>query len=308
MGTRHPEVQKIPQAPSTSYLTGQAVRELGTKAQTCTRRHGQTRSADIRLDEEEKVRGGAPFELTELQVIFRTPVFAQGARPKAVKAKRLSGYHCSRCLQARVLTSLRASESSDVAHEELIGTHCLYIVRDVKAGRRRKDQTIGTCNPLHRQLVGVGLPGLRGRTSEGTRGRGLDVSQGGSGDHGRKLRLEMVRPVRGSHGVTDRAKVFHSFRHNFTDALRLAAVSEDIAARSSVTLKAAYTGDTAPRNGRTLSTSGLLKRLLGVTYAGLDLSHVTSHRATQGHQGSTRASTGHPRPPNAEGSRRSGER
>ena len=32
----------------------------------------------------------------------------------------------------------------------------------------------------------------------------------------------------GGHGVTDEAKVFHSFRHNFTDALQFAAVNEDV--------------------------------------------------------------------------------
>lgn len=35
----------------------------------------------MRLGDDEAVRGGAPFELSDLQVIFGTPIFTEGARP-----------------------------------------------------------------------------------------------------------------------------------------------------------------------------------------------------------------------------------
>ena len=39
----------------------------------------------MRLGEDEAVRGGAPFERSDLQVIFRTPVFTEDARPTGGK-------------------------------------------------------------------------------------------------------------------------------------------------------------------------------------------------------------------------------
>ena len=41
----------------------------------------------MRLGEGDAVRGGAPFELADLRVIFSTPVFTQGERPKGGKGE-----------------------------------------------------------------------------------------------------------------------------------------------------------------------------------------------------------------------------
>jgi hypothetical protein len=92
--------------------------------------------------------------------------------------------------------------------------------------------------------------------------------------------------------------VFHSFRHTFVDALRLAGVGNEI--------NIALLGHTDPsvhdkygaKDKAIRFRHRLAEAVASMTYAGLDLSHLSSHRATHVHQ----------RPPNAEGSRRGGGR
>jgi integrase len=78
-----------------------------------------------------------------------------------------------------------------------------------------------------------------------------------------------------SHGVPDTAKVFHSFRHNFIDALRAANVNEEINAalvgHSLGSVHANYGAkEIARRFGKRLAEA-----VTAVTYDGLDLSHLT---------------------------------
>src|SRR5262249_43889555 len=81
----------------------------------------------------------------------------------------------------------------------------------------------------------------------------------------------------GDLGITNRASVFHSFRHGFKDALRAAEVSEDV--------NDALTGQAGPGTvGRQYGAKQLIRRF-GITtlsaavskvaYPGLDLSHLT---------------------------------
>ena len=80
-------------------------------------------------------------------------------------------------------------------------------------------------------------------------------------------------------------KVFHSFRHSFIDALRLAGVPGEI--------NFALVGHTDPsvndkygaKDKAIRFRHGLAEAVASVAYVGLDLSHLTSPRATQGHQG-----------------------
>jgi integrase len=78
----------------------------------------------------------------------------------------------------------------------------------------------------------------------------------------------------GAHGVTDTAKVYHSFRHTFTDALRLANVNDEV--RNA--LLGWSGGGMAARYGAKDKSARLRHRLAeavaSVAYEGLDLSGV----------------------------------
>jgi hypothetical protein len=88
----------------------------------------------------------------------------------------------------------------------------------------------------------------------------------------------------GAHGVTDEAKVFHSFRHNFTDALRLAAVSEDVSRALVGHTQSGVHGRYGAKRMAERYRHRLAEAIASVTYRGLDLSHLTKERPTQGHQ------------------------
>ncbi|MBZ9795221.1 DUF6538 domain-containing protein [Mesorhizobium sp. ES1-4] len=71
-------------------------------------------------------------------------------------------------------------------------------------------------------------------------------------------------------GITDPKKVFHSFRHNYRDALREADVSiEKVRALGGWT-----TGNTEDDYGKGLRPSTLATAIKAVAYPGLDLSHL----------------------------------
>jgi integrase len=77
-------------------------------------------------------------------------------------------------------------------------------------------------------------------------------------------------------GITNKASVFHSFRHGFKDAARTARVSEE--------LHDALTGHTSSSVGRTYGAKDMVRRfgletladaVSRIKYPGLDLSNVS---------------------------------
>ena len=86
-GHEHPDVPKITAGTVNKQLT--AVQAIANWAHDNGMIPDEVQWADpfrrMRLGEDEAVRGGAPFELSDLQVIFHTPVFAEGARPTGGK-------------------------------------------------------------------------------------------------------------------------------------------------------------------------------------------------------------------------------
>jgi integrase len=182
----------------------------------------------MRLGEDEAVRGGAPFERSDLQVIFGTPVFAEGERPKGGKGEAAFWLPLLALFTGARLSELSSLKASDVAHSDLIGTHCIYIKAEKRAGKRLKTEQSERFVPLHPQLVASGfLKFVSDQTSE----RGVNawlfpkVAPGTTGKSG--FSKWFGRYI-GAHGITDSSKVFHSFRHSFVDALRLGGVNGEI--------------------------------------------------------------------------------
>jgi len=86
----------------------------------------------------------------------------------------------------------------------------------------------------------------------------------------------------GEHGVTDASKVFHSFRHNFTDALRVAAVSDEVNRALVGHTQSGVHGRYGAKDMAARFRHRLAEAVDSVTYNGLDLSHLTNHRTALG--------------------------
>jgi integrase len=135
-GREHPEAQKIAATTINKLLGGvQAVGRWARSADLVTDDWSDP-FADIRIDAEESKR--APLETKEPQAIFNTPVFTDGERPEGGQGEAAFWLPLLALFTGARLGELTGLRVSDVAHEELVGTHCIYIVSDAKAGRRIK--------------------------------------------------------------------------------------------------------------------------------------------------------------------------
>jgi integrase len=192
------------------------------------------------------------------------------------------------------LNELASLKASDISHNEIIGSNCIFIRAEKRSGKRLKTEQSERFVPLHPQLIAAGfLEYVRDQTAK----RGANAwlfPKVAPGTTGKSAFSKWFGRYIGAHGITDGTKVFHSFRHSFVDALRLAGIGGEI--------NMALLGHTDPsvhdkygaRDKAVRFRHRLAEAVASVAYTGLDLSHVTNHRATHVHQ----------RPPDAEGSRR----
>jgi integrase len=277
-GREHTEAQKIGAGTVNKLLGGvQAVCRWARKEHMMPDDWADP-FADMRLEEDESAR--APFDIGELQAVFGAPVFTKGERPKGGQGEAAFWLPLLALFTGARLSELAGLRVSDVTPNEIIGAVSIYIKADRKAGRTLKTKVSERFVPVHAQLIELGF---------------LDyVAQAKARGHKAWL-FPQVAPETtgaaafskwfgrhiGAHGVTDTAKVFHSFRHNFVDALRVAAVSDEV----NRALVGHSNGGVHGRYGAKEMAARFRHRLAeavgSVTYAGLELSHLTSHQTSQ---------------------------
>jgi integrase len=244
--------------------------------------------ANMRLGKGEVRRGGAPFEPAELTAIFGTPVFTEGARPTGGKGDAVFWLPLLALVTGARLGELAGLRASDVAHDPTIEAQCIYITADAKAGKRLKTKQSARAVPIHPQLTEVGF--LKFVASQ-AKARGKDAwlfPEIAPGTTGTRAFSKWFGRYIGEHGVTDAAKVFHSFRHNFTDALRAAGVGEDVSRALVGHTQGGVHGRYGAKDMAARFRHRLAEAVASVTYNGLDLSRLTNHRTAQG-----RGRTGH---------------
>jgi integrase len=226
----------------------------------------------MRLEEDESDR--APYDTAGLQKLFRSPVFTQGARPKAARGETAYWFPL-----LALFAGCRRSEIAGltVADVQEIGGHTmLTFVADREARKSLKTRNSQRSVPLHPMLKRLGF---------------LDYVEGRRADGERAWLFPLVAPdkpgeleawtkwfsrYRRSLGITD-ANVFHSLRHNFLDALRAAGVDEE--------MRTALFGHGWHRTSTTrgygakdmvlrFTANALAQSVAAVKYSGLDLSHL----------------------------------
>jgi integrase len=111
----------------------------------------------MRLGEDDAVRGGALFEPSDLQVIFRTPVFTEGARPQGGKGEAAFWLPLVALFTGARLNELSSLKASDVAHNDIVGAQCIFIKTEKRSGKRLKTEQSERFVPLHPQLIAAGF-------------------------------------------------------------------------------------------------------------------------------------------------------
>jgi integrase len=206
-------------------------------------------------------------------------VFTQGERPKGGKGEAAFWLPLLALFTGARLNELSSLKAADVGHNEIIGVQCLFIKTDKRSGKRLKTEQSERFVPLHSQLIAAGF--LKYVADQITK-RGADAwlfPNVAPGTTGKSAFSKWFGRYLETHGITDSSKVFHSFRHSFVDALRLAGVSSEI--------NTALLGHTDPSVHEKYGAKDkairfrhrLAEAVASVTYTGLDLSGVSCDRA-----------------------------
>jgi integrase len=233
--------------------------------------------ANMRLPEEASTR--EPWQLEELRLLFNSTVFTEGARPTAGRGEAAFWLPLLGLFTGARLGELAPLTVADVTTDEPGQITMITIREDPEQGRRLKTAGSARVVPVHPELVRIGFLRFVEQTNSqgGTSARLFPLltpgPRGGFGEAWSKWFGRYIRAL----GITNRASVFHSFRHGFKDALRAAEVSEDV--------NDALTGHAGPGTiGRQYGAKQMIRRfgiatlaaaVSKVAYPGLDLSDLT---------------------------------
>jgi integrase len=274
----HPEAQKV--SPATVNKLLGAAQAIAVWARNNGLIPDEIPWADpfsrMRLEEAEP--GREPWETAELRVLFGSPVFTEGVRPKAGGGEAAFWIPLLGIFTGARLGELAPLTVADVVKDDATGIRTISIVEDPEQGKRLKNRVSRRVIPVPPELVRLGFLDF---VEKAKRERGRDarlfplLSPGPRGGYGEAWSKWFGRYIR-SLGITNEDRVFHSFRHGFKDALRAAGVSEDI--NDGLT---GHAGGNSVARGygakdmmRRFGLPALADAVSKVAYPGLDLSHV----------------------------------
>ena len=235
----------------------------------------------LTMKEARKVEGEKSFSVAQLNSILRGSIFTAFADEPGARVTpqhRLNPHEFWAPLIA-LFQGFRMEEilqlsPDDVCEQE--GIHCIH-VRDGE-GQSLKTTATRRIVPLHPILEKLGFlrlvnavrkAGLRELFPEAARGKTYGNR---SHNYSKKFNRYLAQI-----GVkSGRNQVFHSFRHTFTDGLRMVEVPQDVRRRlggwtDNTSLESSYGGRLIPY---------LAEQLAKLHYPGLDLSHLQSAQPT----------------------------
>jgi integrase len=234
--------------------------------------------ANMRLHEDVPTR--EPWHIDELRLLFSSPVFVAGARPKGGRGEAAFWLPLLALYTGARLSELAALTAADVGIEPPSGIAIITITEDLDQGRTLKTLASRRVVPIHTELVRLGfLNFIEDVCPDHSKPARLfplltPGSRGGLGEGWSKWFGRYIRNI----GITNPASVFHSFRHGFKDALRAAGVDEDV--------NDALTGHVGPGTvARKYGAKEMVRRfglerlasaVSQVQYPGLDLTNLCS--------------------------------
>jgi integrase len=171
-----------------------------------------------------------PWEPEELSVLFSSPIYLQGARPKGGRGEAAYWLPLLALYSGARLNELAPMCADDVKLDKASGVHFMTVIEDEDAGRRLKTEASVRAVPIHPELMRIGFLEFvdRQRADRGTSARLFPkLTQGSKGGFGEAFSKWFGHHKR-SLGIDNERSVFHSFRHGFKDALRAAGVNEDV--------------------------------------------------------------------------------
>ena len=171
-----------------------------------------------------------PWEPAELSVLFGSPIYLQGARPRGGKGEAAYWMPLLALYSGARLNELAPMRADDVKADHSSGVRFMTVIEDEDAGRSVKTENSVRAFPIHPELVRIGFLEFvnQRRIANGSSARLFpQLTPGSKGGFGEAFSKWFGRYKR-SLGIDNKSSVFHSFRHGFKDALRAAGVNEDV--------------------------------------------------------------------------------
>jgi len=212
-----------------------------------------------------------PYSVEDMDIILHFPIYLDGDRPKGGCGEAAFWLPLMAAFTGARLEELGQLRVEDIREDRGV---TFFDMTTVSEGQRRKTESSKRRVPVHPELIRLGLlTYAREIVSKGRLFPALTSKQG-------KLTASFSqwwgRYAR-KHGMTDKRKVFHSFRHAAKDGFREGGVEEQISD--------ALTGHAPRTEGRKYGSDAypitqLAAGMAKLTYPGLDLSHVAGIKNT----------------------------
>jgi integrase len=171
------------------------------------------------------------FEVAELQSLFNAPLFTEHRFP--LGAQGVAGFWLP---VLALYTGARLSELGHLTADKVkvdaqSGVALLYFVTEKARGKRTKTDASERVVPVHSEVIRLGFLDYveARRSADGADAWLFPSLSPANGSAGVPAWSKWFgRYLRDEGGVTDKAKVFHSFRHAVKDALRRGAADHEI--------------------------------------------------------------------------------
>jgi integrase len=229
----------------------------------------------MRVEEEQSER--APFVPSELQTIFKAPLFTEQATPDGAKGAAGVWLPLLALFSGARQAELAGLRVSNVQDDVSTGTPLLFIVAERKAGKKLKTKSSERVVPVHPQLMRLGfLKYVEQRKRESERAWLFPTVAPDQPGALRAWSKWFGRYLRSTVGIADTAKVFHSFRHGFKDAARAAGISQEVhdALTGHSHASTVSGGYGAKQMLQRFGVAVLKSAVEKISYPGLDLSRV----------------------------------
>jgi integrase len=229
-GLKHPEVPKV--------SPGTVNKQLGAlQAIVGWAHHNGIVPDDIawsdpfhKMRVEEEQSGREPFVVSELQKIFDAPLFTAHEWPEGAKGAAGVWLPLLALFNGARQAELAGLKVSNVQNDAATGTTLIFIVAERKAGKSLKTRSSERVVPIHPELVKLGfLKYVAERRRDGADAWLFPLIAPEKG----RARLSawskwFGRYLRRKAGVVDTNKVFHSFRHKFSDGATRGGVDAEV--------------------------------------------------------------------------------
>ena len=211
-----------------------------------------------------------PLEISELQMIFSSPLYTEGFRMKGGRGEAAVWLPLLSLFSGNREEELGQLRVWDVCCRNGIWyLNILETDEDDEANTKVKNSSSWRKLPLHPKVIEAGFLRYVGRLKEAGHVRLFPkLTPDKYGTFTTSWSKWFHRYLRDKLGITSKLKVFHSTRHNFRDACREAGLDEEIADRL---MGHKGNGATGRGYGKGFSLERLKEAMDKITYPGLEI-------------------------------------